>query len=586
MHVLGKNRTLQSLLLLSLILILVFSLFSSIAEAASEKCGLSKSLTPIQSVTAIINKVTWYVKKIDSVQSQKKISPSIENCVKKLDAYKRKMKTWLKGIDKNDKKVSQSIAKQTLEMVTSYNIMTKEMILVGKRVPNLKSKNKKSPSASKTTKQKKYTPSEIQIQAQQAAKKLEQVVSPFVLQPIKDYSDSAPIPTSLDFSPMSKNECRSSFSNSIWSLMVRPNRKTKAGTDKDEFLRYTKALTIWTGRNPRFYMIHLRNDGIFGLSWSTSYKILEKNGKSYFDAGTEKPRLYYDPANRWIHEEGRRVNLYWQNINQPYPLTSNTKAKYEISVSGIIESYARVFQITNFIPNAINRNSAEFKKLKDIAYSKEGTLKITKNSGNCSESQNNVASSLVSEKRDQIAKLSTVTETKVKTPKLMVTKKIATTTLMGCWNWANGGYIVIEQNGKARNGNVKANWKTVDAIKQRYKIIWPPIIDTLTLSANKSELSGSNSFGLPVSAKRKTTPKASNLMGRWLWNGGLLVDIYPDNTLSGGVFHGRVKKAGDSWIIEWPVDDEVSMSSDGNSLKLKNQFGALTATRDKSCNKR
>jgi len=174
-----------------------------------------------------------------------------------------------------------------------------------------------------------------------------------------------------------------------------------------------------------------------------------------------------------------------------------------------------------------------------------------------------------------------------KSPKTKETtpKKLPPEALVGCWNWSNGGCVVVDANGNARNGAVKASWKTIDASKGRYMIVWPPIIDTLTLSKNGKALNGSNSFNLPVSAKRKTG-KGSNLFGRWLWGNGVVVDIHQDNLVSAGVFHGKLRKDGKRWKIEWPVDDAIALSANRNGMDVKNQFGALTAIRDKSCKKR
>lgn len=154
--------------------------------------------------------------------------------------------------------------------------------------------------------------------------------------------------------------------------------------------------------------------------------------------------------------------------------------------------------------------------------------------------------------------------------------------LAGCWKWSNGSYITIDNDGTAHNGPFGATWNTVDAHHGRYTIIWPSFVDTLTLSADGSALGGTNNFGIPVSAARKSGA-ATGVVGTWLWSSGVTVTIFPDATVSGGPFHGNWMKAGDKWIFEWPLIDKVVVDADGHHLSLKNQFGSATAKRDASC---
>ncbi len=102
------------------------------------------------------------------------------------------------------------------------------------------------------------------------------------------------------------------------------------------------------------------------------------------------------------------------------------------------------------------------------------------------------------------------------------------------------------------------------------------------MSADGSALSGTNNFGFPVSAARKSG-KAPGVVGGWLWSSGVTMDIRSDSSISGGVFRGTWSKAGNNWVFEWPLVDTVSLAADGLSLSTKNQFGLATAKRDASC---
>ncbi|HHJ15680.1 MAG TPA: hypothetical protein ENJ80_03185 [Gammaproteobacteria bacterium] len=154
--------------------------------------------------------------------------------------------------------------------------------------------------------------------------------------------------------------------------------------------------------------------------------------------------------------------------------------------------------------------------------------------------------------------------------------------LTGCWNWSNGAHIVIDAEGIARNGPFSGTWKTADGTGKNYTITWPSFIDTLTLSADGSTLSGTNNFGIPVSATRKSG-NVPGVTGSWLWNTGITVTIRSDASINGGAFSGTWSSANNKWIFEWPLVDTISLAADGDSLSWRNQFGAATAKRDAGC---
>ena len=154
--------------------------------------------------------------------------------------------------------------------------------------------------------------------------------------------------------------------------------------------------------------------------------------------------------------------------------------------------------------------------------------------------------------------------------------------LAGCWRWSNGAYIVVKKDGSLLNGIIPGSWKTVDEKGGRYSITWPPITDTLALSKDGSALSGVNIFGMPVSAKR-VSGDSGGLEGQWLWMNGIQVAIATDKTVVGGSFKGSWHKSGQSYVIEWPIIDDIRLSGNQASLKGRNQFGEFTAERDSAC---
>jgi len=457
-----------------------------------------------------------------------------------------------------------------------------------------------------TVKIKEYVPTSNQKKSMLAAKKLTKVASQHLFQPIKDYSDSAPIPTSLPYDSNATLVCipdleawqakrkKMGFANTLWSLQVSSNHyRLQPGGNKEEYLQYMKALTLWTnievnvesgdarGSSGYRHIVHLRQDGVFGLSWSPTYKVVVTAGKAYLDTGKERPRMYYDPANRWVHKGNNLVELYWQNSKQAYSVYWS-KAKYESFVSRMITSSSLLSVIVKSIPGWIDLKSPEYTKLVQIANEEIVMRNKVKNEGLCHNSKTSSSATSPQTQKIQQVKSPKRKDTKVKTVKPTVVNPPPTVSPVGCWKWSNGANIVIDANGNAHNGPVNAKWKTINKAQASYKIIWPPILDTLTLSKNGKALSGSNSFGFPITAKRKTG-NGSNLFGRWLWSNGTMVDIHPDNSVSVAHFRGKVRKSGKSWIIEWPVDDAITLSKDGLNLSAKNQFGSVTAKRDNNC---
>ncbi len=159
--------------------------------------------------------------------------------------------------------------------------------------------------------------------------------------------------------------------------------------------------------------------------------------------------------------------------------------------------------------------------------------------------------------------------------------------LSGCWNWSNNSHIIITPSGTAHNGIFSATWHIIDTDKRRYRITWPSFVDTLALSAEGDTLSGHNNFNIPINATRKSSSTSdftdSDFTGQWLWGNGITAEIRTDASIIAGPLQGTWYTAGGKLIIEWPLVDTVTLSADGLSLKIHNQFGPANATRDINC---
>ena len=244
------------------------------------------------------------------------------------------------------------------------------------------------------------------------------------------------------------------------------------------------------------------------------------------------------------------------------------KEKFQNEV--ICEIYIRVLSKGKW--GAIQKDSR--KVLQDYCKSKSTTLNSTKNIYKTTAIVAGT-SKLGQGKKD--APFQKLTKNS-KTPKA----KKTTNSFTDCWNWSNGAHVVINPDGSALNGVVAASWQPIDARQGRYQINWPPFIDTLSITDNGNKLTGSNNIGFPISAIRKSGV-ASELVGRWLWGNGVMVHVGANSLVVGGGLKGKWSKSGKNWLIEWPIIDDISMSRDRQSLRIKNQFGTATAQRAANC---
>ena len=152
--------------------------------------------------------------------------------------------------------------------------------------------------------------------------------------------------------------------------------------------------------------------------------------------------------------------------------------------------------------------------------------------------------------------------------------------LVGCWQWSNGARIAIDDQGVATNGPVRGQWRSLDAAN-RFEIEWPPIEDTITLASNGRSFDGVGLFGVRFSARR--LDEGSGLAGRWQRHDGVVLELAADRTATAGTLSGGWSGSGNSFRIEWPLIDEVTLSEDGERLDVSNQFGEATATRRSGC---
>src|SRR5579863_2429677 len=74
--------------------------------------------------------------------------------------------------------------------------------------------------------------------------------------------------------------------------------------------------------------------------------------------------------------------------------------------------------------------------------------------------------------------------------------------LAGSWRWPNGVPVIVNPNGSFTAASFQGRWQAVDALRGIYTLTWPNPVDSVTLSADGSRVSGSNQYGVAISGVR------------------------------------------------------------------------------------
>ena len=71
--------------------------------------------------------------------------------------------------------------------------------------------------------------------------------------------------------------------------------------------------------------------------------------------------------------------------------------------------------------------------------------------------------------------------------------------LAGTWHWANGWDVSVSPNGTFTSGSFRGTWRSVDASRGIYEMTWPSPVDSVTLLAGGTRISGANQYGVAIS---------------------------------------------------------------------------------------
>jgi TIR domain-containing protein len=81
--------------------------------------------------------------------------------------------------------------------------------------------------------------------------------------------------------------------------------------------------------------------------------------------------------------------------------------------------------------------------------------------------------------------------------------------LVGVWRWPNGVPVVVAPSGIFTAATFHGRWQATDPARGIYALTWPNPVDSVTLSADGSRVSGTNQYGVAISGV-KTQPCLEN----------------------------------------------------------------------------
>jgi len=216
--------------------------------------------------------------------------------------------------------------------------------------------------------------------------------SRFLLEPINNYSDTKPIPSKICYG-LSVGRSRKKilalrdklkaggYKDTFWILKIRPNTIFPPKKHKNEFELYLNALIIWSDllinenksySASRKNLVHLRGDGVFGLSWDKSDRIENVRGKPRLVYGG-KPRMVYDPRNHWTYDGGN-LTLSWQSSTSTYKFdlrkSPGVKGRYEHANISLILNNGRLY----YFISALKPNKKTLKEIRTFSETQCGGL--------------------------------------------------------------------------------------------------------------------------------------------------------------------------------------------------------------------
>ncbi len=79
------------------------------------------------------------------------------------------------------------------------------------------------------------------------------------------------------------------------------------------------------------------------------------------------------------------------------------------------------------------------------------------------------------------------------------TRIAGTAGLVGTWRWSNGESVIVSPNGAFSGGAFRGTWRATDSSRRIYELTWPKPMDSVTLQAGGTRVSGENQYGVAIS---------------------------------------------------------------------------------------
>jgi TIR domain len=71
--------------------------------------------------------------------------------------------------------------------------------------------------------------------------------------------------------------------------------------------------------------------------------------------------------------------------------------------------------------------------------------------------------------------------------------------LIGIWNWSSGVPLTVYPDGTFSAATFRGKWQAIDVSRGIYTLTWPNPVDSVTLSADGTLVSGTNQYGVSIS---------------------------------------------------------------------------------------
>ena len=166
--------------------------------------------------------------------------------------------------------------------------------------------------------------------------------------------------------------------------------------------------------------------------------------------------------------------------------------------------------------------------------------------------------------------------------------------IVGCYQWGNGGRVVIRPDHTMQGGPFAASWKVLNAAQRVYLFTWQqPITSTVTILPDQRSLVGGTQYGGQPTAKR--IAGSSGLVGTWHWFDYVAstLTINSDGTYSGvagnatwrGTWQALKGYPGVYTLVTSDVPkDTVKLAADGAGVSGMDQFGiTITGVKTEPC---